>query len=313
MDRFAAISAFVAVAERKGFAPAARQLGLSGSRVTRLVASLEERLGARLFQRTTRVVRLTDAGARFFERAQRLLADLDEAERMAEGERAAPAGRLVVTAPVMFGRLHVMPLIASYQRRYAGVQVELSLVDRIVNLVEEGIDVAVRIGLLGDSSEVARRVGWVRRVVAAAPAYLAERGAPREPEDLLQHDLVAFTGQTAADRWPFWQDGQSREVTAKPRLIVNDAAAAVWSAANGGGLVMALSYQIAAEVRDGKLRLVLEDWEPPPVPVQLVYPSSRLLSAKVRALVDLAAETCEWSFDRLPGPRTRKRRRTPTE
>jgi len=299
MDRFDAITAFVLVAEHRGFAPAARELGLSPSAVTRLVAALEDRLGVRLLQRTTRVVSLTDAGARFLERARRLLADLDEAERLAESERAVPSGRLTVAASVMFGRLHVTPLLAAYRRRYPAVEVDLRLSDHLVNLVDDGIDVAVRIGALGDSSDVARRVGAVRRVVAAAPGYLSRRGEPAAPEDLRQHDLVAFYQQTPASRWRFWRDGRPFDVPATAQISVNDAAAAVWLAVDGGGLVTALSYQVAAEVAAGKLRIVLAGFEPPPLPIQLVYPSARLLSVKVRALIDLAGADASWSFDRI--------------
>jgi DNA-binding transcriptional LysR family regulator len=296
MDRFDAITAFVAVAEHAGFAPAARALKLSPSTITRLIAALEGRLGVRLFQRTTRVVHLTDAGRRFLDRARRIIADLDEAERLAESERAAPTGRLTITAPVQFGRLHVTPLVAAFLRRHPDVQIDLRLTDRIVNLVEDGIDVAVRIGTLDDSSDIARRVGSVRRVLAASPAYLRTHGTPRQPNELVRHELIDFTGQGGAGNWRFWRDGRPIDIRVAPRLIVNDAAAAVWSSAHGLGLVMVLSYQVADALDAKSLRLVLTSFAPPPVPIQLVYPSSRLLSANVRALIELQRETCDWAF-----------------
>src|ERR1043165_799744 len=182
MDRIDAMQAFVAVADLRGFAPAARKLRLSPSAVTRLIAALEERLGARLLQRTTRSVALTDAGTRFLERARRILADVEEAELAAEGERTRPSGRLAVSAPAGFGRIHVSPAEAAYLQRYGEVSAELRLEDRIVNLVEDGIDLAVRIGILADSSLVARQVGEMRRIVVASPAYLKRRGEPKSPE-----------------------------------------------------------------------------------------------------------------------------------
>src|SRR5215471_3737640 len=192
MDRIDAMQAFVAVADLHGFAPAARKLKLSPSAVTRLIAALEERLGARLLQRTTRSVALTDVGTRYLERARRVLADIEEAERAAEGERSRPSGRLVVSAPVGFGRLHVSPVMSAYLRRHRDVTGELRLEDRLVNLVEDGIDLAVRIGHLADSSLVARQVGEMRRIVVASPSYLKRRGEPQSPEALAAHDTIQF-------------------------------------------------------------------------------------------------------------------------
>src|SRR5258708_1440820 len=190
MDRIDAMHAFVAVADLQGFAPAARKLRLSPSGVTRLIAALEERLGARLLQRTTRSVTLTDAGSRYLERARRILADVEEAESAAEGERTRPSGRLVVSAPIGFGRLHVSPLMSAYLTRYAEVSGELRLEDRVVNLVEDGIDLAVRIGHLADSSLVARHVGEMRRVVVASPAYPKRHGEPQTPGGIALHPAI---------------------------------------------------------------------------------------------------------------------------
>src|SRR6516162_3391204 len=218
MDRIDAMQTFVAVADLHGFAPAARKLKLSPSAVTRLIAALEERLGARLLQRTTRSVALTDVGTRYLERARRILADVEEAERAAEGERTRPAGRLVVSAPVGFGRLHVSPLMSAYLKRYGDVSAELRLEDRIVNLVEDGIDLGVRIGDLSDSTLVARQVGEMRRIVVASPAYLKARGEPKRPEEISSHDTIQFGAASALADWRFVEDGKEIRVDYTPRL-----------------------------------------------------------------------------------------------
>lgn len=296
MDRLEAMTAFVTVADLRGFAPAARRLGLSASTVTRLVAALEERLATRLLQRTTRSVRLTDAGARYLERARRILADVDEAEGAALAEHSAPTGRLVLAAPALFGRLHVAPLMSAYLSRYPAVVGELTLSDRLVNLVEDGVDAAVRIGVLSDSSLHARRLGETRRVVVAAPRYLARRKPPRAPDELTGHAIVHFTGVRTAPEWHFQRDGQPVSVPLTPTFVTNSADAAVAHAESGGGLTMVLAYQVASALQAGRLKLVLTKYETPPLPIQVVYPTTRLLSAKVRALVELARETCDWRF-----------------
>src|SRR3982074_1810902 len=203
MDRIDAMQAFVTVADLQGFAPAARKLGLSPPAGTRLIAALEERLGARLLQRTTRSVTLTDAGARYLERARRILADVEEAERAAEGERTKPGGRLVVSAPLGFGRLHVSPVVSAYLTRYPDVSADLRLSDRMVNLVEDGVDLAVRIGHLPDSPLVARPVGRLRRGLAASRDYLRRRGEPKAPQEIAAHDTIQFGAMTAGPDWRF--------------------------------------------------------------------------------------------------------------
>src|SRR6202012_53212 len=227
MDRIDAMQAFVAVADLKGFAPAARKLGLSPSGVTRLVAALENRLGARLLQRTTRSVTLTDAGAHYLERARRILADVEEAEIAAEGERARPSGRFVVSAPVGFGRLHVSHLMNAYLKRYRDVSAELRLEDRMINRVEEGIDLAVRIGHLADSSLVARHVGEMRRITGAAPGYLKSRGETQRPQDIVGHDPIRFGGAAGSDEWRFVEGGNEIRVDYSPRLSTNSSDAAI--------------------------------------------------------------------------------------
>ena len=296
MDRIDAMQAFVAVADLHGFAPAARKLGLSPSGVTRLIAALEGRLGARLLQRTTRSVTLTDIGTRYLERARRILADVEEAEGSAEGERTRPSGRLVVSAPVGFGRLHVSPVMSAYLKRYPEVLGELRLADRIVNLVEDGVDLAVRIGHLPDSSLVARHVGEMRRIVVASNSYLEQRGEPKTPEAIASHQTIQFGATAAPPDWRFVRDGSEVRVTPTPRLITNSSDAAIRYAEAGGGLTRVMFYQAADALKRGRLRIVLAKFEQPPLPIHLVYPTSRLLSAKVRTFIDLVTETADWHF-----------------
>jgi DNA-binding transcriptional LysR family regulator len=296
MDRIDAMQAFVAVAELRGFAPAARKLKLSPSAMTRLIAALENRLGARLLQRTTRSVTLTDAGARYLERAKRILADIDEAERAAEGERTRPSGRLVVSAPVGFGRLHVSAVMSAYLKRYAEVFGELRLEDRMVNLVEDGVDLAVRIGDLADSSLVARQVGTMRRIVVGSPAYLKAQGEPKRPGAIASHQTIQFGAATAPDDWRFLDGGRELRVSVAPRLVTNSADAAIQYAEAGGGLTRVLAYQAREAIARGGLKIVLQKFEPPAAPIHVVYPTSRLLSAKVRAFIDLIGEIADWRF-----------------
>jgi DNA-binding transcriptional LysR family regulator len=290
------MQAFVAVADLHGFAPAARKLGLSPSAVTRLIAALEDRLGARLLQRTTRQVALTDIGARYLERARRILADVEEAEGAAEGERIRPSGRLVVSAPVGFGRLHVSPVMSAYLKRYPEVSSELRLADRMINLVEDGVDLAVRIGHLADSTLVARHVGEMRRIVVASSGYLEAHGEPKTPEAIASHETIQFGATAAPPDWRFVRDGSEVRVTPAPRFITNSSDAAIQYAEAGGGLTRVMFYQAADALRGGRLRIVLAKFEQPPLPIHLVYPTSRLLSAKVRTFIDLVTETADWDF-----------------
>ena len=296
MDRIDAMQAFVAVADLEGFAPAARKLGLSPSGVTRLIAALEERLGARLLQRTTRSVALTDAGQRYLARARRILADIEEAEASIQDERTRPSGRLVVSAPIGFGRLHVSAVISKYLKRYPEVSGELRLTDRMINLIEDGVDLAVRIGHLADSSLVARQVGEMRRIVVGSPGYLKAHGEPKTPEAISSHQTIQFGATTASPDWRFVRDGKEIRVAPISRLTTNSADAAIQYAVAGGGLTRVLAYQAADAVKRGQLRIVLAKFEQPPFPVHVVYPTSRLLSAKVRAFIDLVIETTDWHF-----------------
>src|SRR5471030_2777347 len=218
MDRIDAMTAFIAVSDLQGFAPAARKLGLSPSGVTRLIAALEERLGARLLQRTTRSVTLTDVGARYLERVRRILADVEEAEGSAQDERSRPSGRLVVSAPDGFGRLHVSAVMSAYLKRYPEVSAELRLSDRMINLVEDGIDLAVRIGHLADSSLVARHVGEMRRIVVASSGYLKQHGEPKTPQAIASHQTIQFGASGAAPDWRFVEQGREVRVALAPRF-----------------------------------------------------------------------------------------------
>jgi len=288
------MTAFVTVCETESLTKAARRLGLSPSVMSRQIAALEARLGTRLFHRTTRSLSLTDAGARYLEQARRILSDLDEAERVAQSERSAPSGRLSVTAPLIFGRLHVAPLLARFVRQYPKVSVELSLSDRFVNVVEEGHDLAIRIGHLPDSQLVARRFGETRRCVVASPAYLAKAGTPRHPRDLASFDVIAFTPLSPPLDWHFVEAGEDLRIRAEPRFITNSGDTAISLALDDGGIARVLYYQVREPIREGRLVEVLAPFAPEPLPIYAVYSSARLLSAKVRAFIELIAETADW-------------------
>jgi len=296
MDRLDSMRIFVAVAEAGGFAPAARRLALSPPAVTRAVAAVEERIGARLLHRTTRVVRLTEAGTLFLEDCRRILAELEEAEAAAAGLHAEPRGPVAVTAPVLFGRLHVAPVLFAVAGRYPGLVVRSFFIDRIVHLAEEGYDVAVRIAELPDSGLSAVRVGSVRRIVCAAPAYLAAHGTPRSPAELAEHEAIPFSQGSATRDWVFHRGdptgavGQTETITPRARLIVNQADVAVAAAVAGHGLTRVMSYQAAAAIRAGDLVVLMEEFEPPPIPIHVVHQEGRRASARVRALVDFLAE-----------------------
>ncbi len=302
MDRLQAMEVLVAVADAGSFAAAGRRLGLSPPAVTRAVAALERRLGVRLLNRTTRSLAATEAGLRFLDSARRLLAELAEAERSAAGATGTPTGHLRVTAPLAFGRAHVAPVLASFLDRQPEVTASLILLDRVANLVEEGFDVAVRIAALPDSALVARRVGEVRRLLVASPAYLARRGAPAHPGELKAHAAVALAGPGPGSgrEWRFVAAGRAGTAALSARLEVNDTLAALMAAERGEGLTVALSYLAAPLLADGRLVALLEGFTPPAVPVHLVHPHARLVAAKVRAFVDHAAPRLKRRLS--PGP-----------
>lgn len=288
MDRLDSLRVFVAVAEDSGFAAAARRLGLSPPAVTRAVAALEARIGARLLHRTTRIVRPTEAGQRFLVDARRILAELEEAEASAAGAQSEPRGTLTLTAPVLFGRLHVAPLVFAFRRAHPQVAVRLLLIDRVVDLLEEGVDLALRIADLPDSSLSALRVGSLRRQVVGSPDYLARRGRPSRPDDLAEHEAIAFAAGGAPRDWTFGSGPTRRTVRPRASLFVNNADVAVAAALDGLGLTRVLSYQVAAELADGRLEAVLEDFRTPDIPVHLVHPEGRRASARLRAFLDFA-------------------------
>lgn len=287
MDRLDTMRVFVAVAEGQGFAAAARQLSMSPPAITRAVAALEQRIGARLLVRTTRTVRLTDAGARFLADAKRLLAALDEAEQAAAGAHAEPRGLLTVTGSVLFGHRHIAPIVLDFLDRHPAVQVHSLYLDRVVDLLDEGIDVAVRIAHLPDSSLQAVRVGAVRSVVCASPHYLEQHGVPEHPRDLADHTGIGFTSGIGQGNWLF-ADG----LVAHPqiRLTGNSASISIAAALRGHGLARVLSYMIEDELASGALRVVLAEFEKPPVPIHIVHAEGRQTSARTRAFVDFAAE-----------------------
>jgi DNA-binding transcriptional LysR family regulator len=291
MDRFHALAVFVAVAKEESFARGARRLGVSPPAVTRAVASLERRLGVKLLTRTTRFVRATDAGQRYLERARRLIAEADEADEAIAGAHAGPRGQLSVTAPVLFGRMYVTPCVVEYLRRFPEMSVAAVLLDRVVNLLEEGLDVGVRIGELPDSTSRAVGVGYVRRVVCASPEYLREHGIPRTPADLSRHTIISASAVTASADWRFAAHRKKTvSVRLKPRLTVTNNEAAIAAAVQGFGITRLLSYQVAPKLASGQLQTVLQEHEPDRLPIHVLHNEGRLASAKVRTFVDLLAE-----------------------
>ncbi len=284
MDRLLTLEMFVAVADEGGFAAAARKLNSSPPAVTRGIAALEARLGTILFHRSTRAVALTDAGAAFLDQARRILTDLAGAERALRGAAAVPGGQLHLTAPVMFGRLHVLPVAGALIAAHPALAVRMMLIDRNVRIVEEGIDVAVRIGALADSGLKAVRIGWVRQMLVASPAYLARRGAPQAIAELAGHELIGTMGPRAAGEWQL-ASGKWR-LDSRPRLVLNTVDGALAAAEAGLGIANLLSYQIADALDAGRLIALLADEQPPPLPVHLLFEPSRAGLPAVRAFVD---------------------------
>lgn len=290
MDRLAALQAFVRVAETRSFSEAARRLRTSKSAVSRLVAALEAELGARLFHRTTRSLTLTEPGASYFERASRILADLAEADASVGQMQAAPRGRLRVNAPMSFGFLHLAPAIPDFLARYPDVAVDMIMNDRFVDLVDEGFDVAVRIGSLADSSLVARRLAPVRRAVCASPAYLTARGVPASPDDLATHDCLCYSNMPTQE-WRFIAaDGRPWLVAVAGRLSANNGDAIRAAALRGVGLAMLPTFLVGGDLQAGTLMTVLDGFIPQDMTLNAVYPHARHLSPKVRAFVDFLAE-----------------------
>jgi DNA-binding transcriptional LysR family regulator len=286
MDRADNLTVFAEVAEQGSFAAAARRLGRSPTAVTRTIAELEARLGVRLLNRTTRAVSLTDPGRRLLAGAKRVLADLDEIERAAAGEGTAPRGELRLTAPILFGRLHVEPLVLEFLRRFPDVSVALTLIDRPVDLIEDGLDAAVRIGVLPESSSIATRVGTMRRLVVGSPDYLAQHGTLQVPGDVGIHSTIAFSGLSGAEHWTFREGRSDISVAVKPRLTVNTAEAALDAARTGFGLTRVMGYQAADDIARGSLVRLLKEYESEELPIHVVYPGGRHPPPKLRAFLD---------------------------
>jgi DNA-binding transcriptional LysR family regulator len=290
MDKFKGIQTFIAIAEDGSLTAASHRLEVSLPTVVRTLADLERHLGVTLFNRTTRRINLTDEGRRYLEACRTALGQLSEAETALTATRRKPIGRLTVTSSVLFGRMHVAPLVSAFLKRHAGVSAELVLRDRVVDMVEEGIDVGVRIGPLPDSSLHGVNVGMVRRVLCASPAYLKRRGTPKHPDELVRHALVHFSGLGSAKAMQFVDSGRPHDVAITPRWASNSVDAALGAVVEGLGVGQFLSYMVEPLIGTGSVRLLLEAFEPPPVPVTIVYPHSRLLSTKVRLFVDESAQ-----------------------
>jgi len=292
VDRISDIEAFIEVADRASFSEAARRLNRSPTALTRAVADLEARLGVRLLNRTTRAVSVTDVGQRFLGGARRVLADLAEIEQAAAGQGAAPRGELAITAPILFGRLHVLPVVRAFMAQYPDVTARMMLLDRPVDLVEEGLDVAIRIGPLPDSSAIATRLGALRRVMVASPDYLERRGVPASLHDLATHDIVMFGG---LGRWEFREGA----VRLTPRLSVTTAEAAIDAAAAGAGITRVLSYQAVDALKRSRVVQVLAAMESEETPVHLLYPAGAHPPPKLRAFVDFAVPRLRRALDEI--------------
>jgi DNA-binding transcriptional LysR family regulator len=291
MDRLEAMALLVAVAEAGSLSAAGRKLGVPLPTVSRKISDLEAHLKTRLLTRSTRKLALTDSGAAYVAAARRILDEVSEAERTASGEHAAPRGDLVITAPVVFGRLHVLPVIAEFLGQWPEINVRLVLADRNLDLIDDHVDIAVRIGALADSALVVTRVGAVRSVVCGSPTYFAAHGAPKSPEDLAALTAVTFDPLSSSQHWIFWDPKSKRELRApvRSRLSVNTAEAAIDGAAAGLGVTRVLSYQVAQAVLDGRIQIVLAEYETAPAPVSLIHGSQGLTPLKVRMALDFAA------------------------
>ncbi len=288
MDRFESMSILLTVVDAGSLSAAARRLGTPLATVSRKVSELERHLKTRLLNRSSRRVTLTEAGQSYVAACKRILEDLREAERAAAGEYSAPKGGLIITAPIVFGRLHVLPVVIEFLRAYPNIDIRLALADRVINILEEHADLAVRIGMLPDSSLVARRVGTIHRVVCASPAYFAQRGTPKSPGELVTHDCITFEGTTSSDAWIFATGRSDVSVAIHSRLVVNTAEAAIDAAIAGIGITRVLSYQAAHALRAGALALALEEFAPAPIPASLVHAGQRPLPLKLRAFLDFA-------------------------
>jgi DNA-binding transcriptional LysR family regulator len=298
MDRLEAMSVLVTAIEAGSLSAAGRRLGKPLTTVSRKVSELEDHLNVRLINRSGRQLTLTDAGRSYVDACRRILDDVREAERSASGEYSEPKGDLVVTAPMVFGRLHVVPLVAEFLRAYPGINVQLVLADRMMNLVQEKVDLAFRVSNLPDSSLVAIGVGSSRRIVCGSPAYFAKRGVPQVPSDLNTHDCVTYGGWMSPTAWTFRSGESELIVPIQSRFVVNTADSALDAAIAGGGVTCALCFQTAAARKSGALRVVLEDFETKPVPITLLYAAGRFMPQKLRAFCDFVTPRLRETFSK---------------
>ena len=290
MDRLHLMTVFVAVAEEQGFAAAARRLNMSPPAVTRAIAFLEKHLGIKLLIRTTRHVRTTDAGHRYLEDVKRILSEIDAIDQAAAGIHSQPKGELKITAPSLFGRVYVTPLVTDYLNQYPNVSINCVFVDRVTNLIEEGIDLGIRIGSLPDSNLRAVTVGSVRIINVATPDYLKRQGEPMHPQELAKHTLIASTAGSGLKRWKFFNHQESFSPSIAPRLITTTNDSAITACLSGFGITRVLSYQAAPFLASGQLQIILENFEPPAKPIHIIHAQGRNMPTKVRTFIDLAKE-----------------------
>lgn len=290
MDQCHLMNVYVAVAEEEGFAAASRRLKLSPPAVTRAIAELESKLGVKLLNRNTRHVRTTDAGARYLEDARRILQDIEMANEAVIGINTEPKGHLRITAPVLFGQQYITPGIVEYLKLYPHTFIDACFLDRVVNLLEEGFDVGIRIGELPDSTLKAKRVGQVKLILIASPDYLAQNGIPASPRDLTRHTFIASSAGSMAHDWQFTEKGKIQKVRITPRLTVTTNQAAINAAKAGFGITRVISYQVADELANGQIKTVLSDYCATPIPIHIIHREDRLSSNKVRSFIDLMAE-----------------------
>jgi DNA-binding transcriptional LysR family regulator len=296
MDKLKGIQTFIAIADCGSLTAASHRLDVSLPTVVRTLAELERLLGISLFTRTTRRINLTADGKHYLDVCRAALADLETGEKVLRESQSQPTGRLTVTSSVLFGRMHVAPLLVAFLKQHPGVSTELVLLDRVVDMVEEGIDVGIRIGQLPDSTLRGVTAGSVRRVLCASPEYLKRFGVPKHPDNLAQHKAVYFSGLGPSNELRFVVNGRNRSVAVAPLWVTNSVDSAITAVAEGLGVGQFLSYMVEPFIRAGSLRLLLQEFEPPSVPVTIVYPQSRIVSAKVRAFVDESVEALRASL-----------------
>ncbi len=302
MDRLEAMDVLLQVVEQGNLSAAGRKLGVPLTTISRKIADLEAHLGARLMVRSNRHVTLTEAGQSYVAACKRILSDVADAERAASGAYATARGDLTITAPLVFGRLHVLPVVVAFLQEYPDIDIRLTLADRLLHLQDDHVDAAIRIGTLPDSTMKAIRLGGVRRVVCASPSYLARHGTPLTPDDLRLHHCVTFAGLEFEDRWTFQMQGAAKVLPIRSRLTVNTAEAAIDAACEGLGVTRVLSYQIAAAEAAGHLVPVLQAFEPEAVPVSLVYDGQGTLPVKLRAFLDFATPRLKERLRADPNP-----------